>query len=147
MSAWVLLSGAVLLAAFFGVIYRQKRQAYLLAWTIGWFITALHFLANAISSNGFAWQVALGEWLLALGALTFWCSALLYAQKKVPVNWVAVLAAATALLAVGNARDWSFLPPLDLFAGFLFFLAAGTFWNQGKKQESRADMMLALTFA
>ena len=145
MSAAVVLSGALLLAVFFGVMYRQKRQDYLFAWSVAWFLAGLHFLAPTLR-NGVPthWEIVLSEWLLGLAALTFWCSARLYAHQPLPIRWALALAAATALYGLGNLAGLG-VPKVDLLVGLLFFIAAHAFWREGRKQESNAETLLALT--
>lgn len=146
MSAVILLTGALLLAGLFGLIYRQKRQEYLLAWSGGWLLVALNFLAPALA-RGTAlalWLNALDEWLLALAAMAFLCSARLYANKDVLARWVVLGGVVAGVWAIANYRGLA--APLGLAVGLLFFFVARAFWDEGKKQESRTELLLGLTF-
>ena len=51
-SAVVLLVSTVLLAVFFLFIYRQKRQQYLLVWSVAWLLTSLHFFSSLFDVPG-----------------------------------------------------------------------------------------------
>src|SRR5215469_14532940 len=61
MNPAVLLASAFLLAAFFTYMYRQKRQEYLLVWSLAWLLIAAHFVAVAIP-----WHSRSPEWLETL---------------------------------------------------------------------------------
>src|SRR6204780_1947939 len=82
MTATVLSAGAFLLALFFAYIYQQKRQEYMLVWAAGWLLMSLHFLIPALGSALVlpAWPEAVGEWLLAAAALSFYCAARSYTR-------------------------------------------------------------------
>jgi diguanylate cyclase (GGDEF)-like protein/putative nucleotidyltransferase with HDIG domain len=147
MTATVLLAGAFLLALFFSYIYQQKRQEYMLVWAAGWLLMSLHFLIPALGSALVlpASVGAVGEWLLAAAALSFYCAARSYTRLKVSWGGIAGLAVAAAIWALGYSREWVNVP-LALGVGLLFFFIARTFWEEGRKQESRADQFLAITF-
>src|SRR6202047_4026164 len=147
MTAAVLLAGALLLALFFSYVYQQKRQEYMLVWAAGWLLISLHFLVPALGTqlSPPAWVDPFTEWLLALAGLTFYCAARAYARRKVSGGGIAGLGVAAALWALGYARGWVNVP-LGLGVGLLFFFIARTFWEEGRKQESRADQFLAITF-
>ena len=82
--ALALLAATSLVAGFFAYIYSLKRQVYLLLWTAGWSLFALHYLGSALAQ----WvpdtplQTALDRWLYAVAALFFFLGAQLYAQRK-----------------------------------------------------------------
>src|ERR1700737_692782 len=92
--ALALLAATSLVAGFFAYVYSLKRQAYLLLWTAGWTLFALHYLGAALAQ----WvpdtplQTALDRWLYAVAALFFFLGAQLYAQRK-PWKFVAGVAA------------------------------------------------------
>jgi diguanylate cyclase (GGDEF)-like protein/putative nucleotidyltransferase with HDIG domain len=147
MTAFVLLASAFLLAAFFTYVYRQKRQDYLLAWATGWLLIALHFISYPLTSwMAFPyWFGALNEWLMALAALAFYSSGRLYSRQSLAARGLIVAAAGAAVWALAYAHGY-LGAPLGLGVGLVFFLVARTFWQEGRKQESRADQLLALTF-
>jgi len=148
MIAIMLLASAILLATFFTYVFRQKRQGYLLAWSIAWSLVALHFVGPALRfqllpSKPFD---PLNEWLLAVAALGFYCSARLYARLEVALRGLILTAGVAALWALAYSRNW-WDQPLGWGVALLFLCVAWVFWQEGRKQESRADLLLALTFA
>jgi hypothetical protein len=147
MTAAVLLAGALLLALFFSYVYQQKRQEYMLVWAAGWLLISVHFLVPALGTQLSlpAWVNPFTEWLLALAGLAFYCAANMYARLKVPWKGMAALAVAAGLWALAYTRGWINVP-VGLGVGLLFFFIARTFWEEGLKQESRADQFLAITF-
>ena len=147
MTATVLLAGAFLLALFFSYIYQQKRQEYMLVWAAGWLLLSLHFLVPALGTwlAPLTWVQTVDGWFLAAAVLSFYCAARMYARLTVSWGGVAGLGVAAAIWALGYSRGWVNVP-LELGVGLLFFFIARTFWQEGRKQESRADQFLAITF-
>jgi diguanylate cyclase (GGDEF)-like protein/putative nucleotidyltransferase with HDIG domain len=147
MTATVLFGGAFLLALFFAYIYQQKRQEYMLVWAAGWLLISFHFLIPALGSPLAlpTWADTVDEWLFAAAALAFYCAARSYARLKVSWGGIAGLGVAAVIWALGYSRGWVNVP-LGLGVGLLFFFIARTFWEEGRKQESRADQFLAITF-
>jgi diguanylate cyclase (GGDEF)-like protein/putative nucleotidyltransferase with HDIG domain len=148
--AFVLLTSTFLLAAFFLFLYRLKRQPYLLAWATAWCLLFVHRIvlvtAPGISSASWAPSLReLSEWLLALAALAFYCSARLYAQLAVPVR--TMIAATVIAAAWAVAYTYGIVSvPLLLGAGLVYFFVGQMFWQEGRKQEARADALLGITF-
>jgi len=147
MIALGLLAAAAFTAAFFAYVYTLKRQLYLLLWTCGWSLVALSYLSLALEPWMAAapWQTALDHWLLAAAALLFFCTAQLYAQAR---PWVRPLAAAGALFmvwAVGYHLHWVRVSP-DLGVALVLLGAARIFWQEGRRQETMADLLLAAAF-
>jgi diguanylate cyclase (GGDEF)-like protein/putative nucleotidyltransferase with HDIG domain len=147
MSPVVLLASAFLLAAFFVYVYLQKRQQYLLVWAAGWMLISIHFLSRLVGppASSAKWVDILNEWLLALAALAFYASARLYARLSLQIRWLILAVAASAVWALAFAQHW-IGAPLGLGVTLLFFLIARTFWEEGRKQESRADLLLSIVF-
>ena len=143
----VLLASAFLLGVFFVYVYLQKRQEYLLAWSIGWLLIAAHFVPPLLMPFvGLPnWVAATNEWLLAVAALAFYCSARLYGQMSVHFRAILAAAAVMAVYALAFDRGWIHAP-VGLWVTLLFFFVARTFWEEGRKQDSRADFLLAITF-
>jgi len=142
--------GTFLLAAFFYSLYRRKSQTYLLAWSAAWFLWCLFFVVR----NGLVWIPAgspqlwyrsLDEWLSGLAALTFYCAARLYVRLKVPVWVVSVAAAILAVWSVLHVHGVTRVT-VALGAGLIYFVVGWTFWQEGQRQEARADVLLGLTF-
>ncbi|MGH9682862.1 MAG: diguanylate cyclase [Candidatus Acidiferrales bacterium] len=147
-SGVVLIAAALLLAIFFAFVYRQKRQTYLLVWALSWGLIALHFIGPAYAETGHApaWTGTLTEWILAIAALSFYCSARLYSQLSLQLRGVVAGATVAAVWALAYSRGWV-AAPLGLGVALLFLLIARTFWEEGRKQQTRGDILLALTFA
>jgi len=143
----VLLASAFLLGVFFVYVYLQKRQEYLLAWSIGWLLIAAHFVPPLLMPFvGLRnWVATTNEWLLAVAALAFYCSARLYGQMSVHFRAILAAAAVMAVYALAFDRGWIHAP-VGLWVTLLFFFVARTFWEEGRKQDSRADFLLAITF-
>jgi diguanylate cyclase (GGDEF)-like protein/putative nucleotidyltransferase with HDIG domain len=146
-SSVIPLASAFLLAIFFCYVYLQKRQQYLLVWSIGWLIVSAHFVTHVVSPHVALpkWSGTANDWLLTVAALAFYCSARMYGRLEVYVS--AIVAAAAGLAVWGLAFERGLIPvSLGLFVTLLFLLVARTFWEEGRKQESRADSLLAITF-
>ncbi|MGB6266877.1 MAG: diguanylate cyclase [Candidatus Acidiferrales bacterium] len=147
MGGVVLLAGSLLLGTFFAFVYRQKRQSYLLVWTIGWFLIFLQVAMGFASAGAAApaWQRAGTAWVLAMAAVAFYGSARLYAQKRFELRGAIAAAAGAAIWAMAFSRGWV-VAPLGLGVALVFLVVAQTFWSEGRKQESRADLLLSVTF-
>ena len=147
----MLLASTFLLAAFFLFLYRHKRQSYLLAWSAAWAFLSAHYLAGMAGS--FAsnrelsrWFGNLDEFCLVLSALAFYSAARLYARLKLPIRLMTAAAVAGAVWAIAHGAGVVNVPVLLYFA-LIYFFVARTFWVEGRRQESRADLALGLTFA
>lgn len=144
--AIVLLVGAALLAGFFCYVYEQKRQGYLVAWAVAWFLVGCYFVRPALgySFDSIPW-FSLNEWVLSVATLAFYCSARLYARLKIPVAGVIVAGAIGAVWSIAYTAGWI---PVHLGLGVAlgFFVVAQTFWHEGSNEESRADQLLAAAF-
>src|ERR1700723_3936956 len=144
--AIVLLAGAVLLAGFFSYVYQQKRQEYLVAWAVAWFLSACYFVRPALgySFDSIPW-FSVDEWILSLALVAFYCSARLYSRRKIPVEAVAMAMAISTVWSVAYAFG---KVPVHAGLGVAlgFFVVARTFWREGSNEESRADQLLAFAF-
>src|SRR6266849_6465764 len=145
--ALALLAATSLVAGFFAYIYSLKRQVYLLLWTAGWTLFALHYLGAALAQ----WvpdtplQTALDRWLYAVAALFFLLGAQLYSQRK-PWKFAAGAAAlALGAWAVANALHL-FTVPVVVPGALLYAAVAVIFWQESKRQETLADRLLGLSF-
>ena len=141
------LASAFLLAVFFVYIYLQKRQEYMLLWSGGWLLIAVHFVPAMLAPYVALpnWIATANEWLLAVAALAFYASARMYGRLAVHFRAILAAVAALAVYAVAFDRGWIHAP-IGLWVTLLFLLVARTFWEEGRKQESRADVLLAVTF-
>jgi diguanylate cyclase (GGDEF)-like protein/putative nucleotidyltransferase with HDIG domain len=148
----MLLASSFLLAGFFYFMHRLKRQGYLLAWSAAWLLMSFHFATGALSAwiGRAPWDrffLGLSEFTIAVSILVFYAAARLYAGLKVPVR---VLAIATVVFAAWPATHVSLIfniPPTVLAVGFTLLIIGNTFLQEGRRQESRADVLLAITFA
>ncbi|MGH9734619.1 MAG: diguanylate cyclase [Candidatus Acidiferrales bacterium] len=143
----VFFASALLLGGFFGFLYRQKRQPYLLLWSIGWCVLALKFLApvSLAGTASTAGASALAGWLLICAALMFYSAARLYASRGSATRWVIVAAALAALWGVAYSSHFVVVP-LSLGAGLVLIVIASVFWHEARKRESQSDLLLMFTF-
>ena len=146
--AFALLAATSSVAGFFAYIYSLKRQSYLLLWTAGWSLFALHYLSPALAD----WipdsplQNALNRWLFALAGLFFFLGAQLYSQRK---PWITHCAVAAGVLAVDAVLDGlGILKPgaVVVPSALLFVAVAVVFWLESRRQETLADRLLAISF-
>ncbi len=140
-----------LLACYFYFIHRLKRQNYLLAWSIAWLFLFVHVVAGGLSHSpdGTALDrrlFELSQFFMASSALAFYCAARLYAGLKVPVRALAVVTVVFAAWPVVNINQIWNVPPIVLAVGFIQLFVAYTFLQEGRKQESRADVLMAVAF-
>jgi diguanylate cyclase (GGDEF)-like protein/putative nucleotidyltransferase with HDIG domain len=145
--AVVLLASTFLLGTFFLFIYRQKRQPYVLAWSIAWLLLFAHFVARVVGVYlpDALWPNELNEAVFTVCVLVFYCSARLYRRLPIPYKSVAVAALVGVAWSVAYAHGIVSVPAVEA-AVLIFFLIGYTFWEEGRKQESRVDVLLAVTF-
>jgi diguanylate cyclase (GGDEF)-like protein/putative nucleotidyltransferase with HDIG domain len=146
--ALALLAATSLVAGFFAYLYALKRQVYLLLWTAGWGLYALHYLGPALSLwiPASALQSLLNHWLYALAALFFFLGAQLYSQRKPWIVPCAVVAAVLAVWAGANALHLLTVVPVVMPSMLLFVGVAAIFWLESRRQETLADRLLAVSF-
>jgi len=146
--ALALLAAASLVAGFFAYIYHLKRQLYLLLWTAGWGLFALHYFGPALQP----WlldgplETALDRWIYALAALCFFLGAQVYSQRKPWYVATAIVAAVLGLWALANGIGWLAVVPVAIPSALLFAGVAAVFWQESRRQETLADGMLAVSF-
>ena len=148
-TAAVVAISSLLLATFFLFVYRQKRQDYLFVWSLAWLIHGGNWTLRFAGGyfNFPAWFSGVHEWLLVLWALAFYGSALLYARKRLPWREISAAAAIAAAWAAIWSSGYLQAAPPRIGAALVLFLTARIFWQEGRKQESRADELLAVTFS
>jgi diguanylate cyclase (GGDEF)-like protein/putative nucleotidyltransferase with HDIG domain len=142
-----LLVATSLVAGFFAYVYNLKRQAYLLQWTAGWSLLALHYLGTGLSGNDGSTIVsmAFGQAPFAGAGIFFFLGARQYAQR--PSRLTAALGAGALIVAWTAANAFGFLPLPVFFAGTLIYAAVGwEFWIESRRQETLADWLLAVVF-
>jgi diguanylate cyclase (GGDEF)-like protein/putative nucleotidyltransferase with HDIG domain len=146
--AIALFAATTSVAGFFAYIYSVKRQTYVLLWTAGWCLFALHYLSPAVAEwvPGNPLQNALNRWLYALAALAFFLGAQLYAQRK---PWIVPSAIVAGVLGAGAVADGLSLFPSAVIvipSALLFVGIAVIFWLESRRQETLADRLLAISF-
>ena len=97
--AITLLTASALTSGFFAYMHSLRRQAYLMLWSAGWCLLALHYLSPALAPwiAVAPWQQAVNEWLLAAAALLFFSTARVYTQAE---PWVRPQIAAGAIFVL-----------------------------------------------
>src|SRR5580692_10111194 len=100
--AITLLTASALTSGFFAYMYSMRRQAYLMLWSAGWCLLALHYLSPALEPWIVVapWQSAVNEWLLAAAALLFFSTAQVYSETTM---WVRPQVGAGAVFVLWSA--------------------------------------------
>src|ERR1700690_4001493 len=82
--ATTLLTASALTSVFFAYMHSLRRQAYLILWSAGWCLLALHYLSPALEPwvSVAPWQSAVNQWLLAAAALMFFSTARVYTESS-----------------------------------------------------------------
>jgi hypothetical protein len=159
MSGSVLLASSLLLALFFGSLYREKRQAYLWAWSFAWILISISFVLPLIGLIPFSPTaplpepgsaalnvMAMRDWFLLVASLAFVAAARLYASQSPWRQTLSLIGAGSIVWAVAYSKGWVILP-VTIGAGVMLLLTTRTFLHGGQKQDSRSDFLLALAFA
>jgi len=143
-----LLLGTLLVGVFFAYIYSLKRQNYLLYWTVGWALYALHYLCPALSP----WigtsivLSSLNHALFGFAAICFFLGAQLYTHNKLWFKPAIGSAIFLALWSMANAfqifQVSSFIP-----AAFIYVVVGYLFWNESRHHETLADRLLGVAFS
>src|SRR5205809_5671987 len=143
-----LLIATTLVAGFFAYIHSMQRQTYLLLWTAGWAVFALHYVGPTLARNSAAspLQSALNHWLFALSGVLFFLGAQLYSQRKswkFPALVVCIVFGFWAASNATSAVSVSVVIPASL----LYTGVAVVFWQESRRQETLADRLLGVSFA
>jgi diguanylate cyclase (GGDEF)-like protein len=145
--AITLLTASALTSGFFAYMHSLRRQAYLMLWSAGWCLLALHYLSPALEPwvAVAPWQSALNQWLLAAAALLFFCTAQVYAKAQSCVRlqiaagaFFMFWAAAFYLHTVNVSPQWG--------VAVVLFGVAWVFFQESRRQETFADLLLAVSF-
>src|ERR1019366_8224703 len=82
--AITLLAASALTSGFFAYMHSLRRQAYLMLWSAGWCLLALHYLSPALGPwiAVAPWQPAVNEWLLGAAAVLVFSTAPVYIQAQ-----------------------------------------------------------------
>ena len=80
--AIALLIASALTSGFFAYMHSIRRQSYLMLWSAGWCLLALHYLSPALEPwvAVAPWQSAVNQWLLAAASLLFFSTARVYSE-------------------------------------------------------------------
>jgi diguanylate cyclase (GGDEF)-like protein/putative nucleotidyltransferase with HDIG domain len=145
--AIALLAASALTSGFFAYMHTLRRQAYLLLWSAGWCLLALHYLSPALEpwTPVAPWQVAVNEWLLAAAALLFFSTARVYTNAE---PWVRPQIAAGGLFILWSAAYYLHAIPLPPQLGVAVVLlgVAWVFYQESRRHETFADLLLAVSF-
>jgi diguanylate cyclase (GGDEF)-like protein len=144
--AW--LSFAALLAVLLSFLFRQKRLGYLRLWSWMWGVVALYYLLPTLNRwfPEQSWQAPVDSFLLGVAVLLLVASAQSYAQSRVRARAEFIGGALFAAWAVASWMGRISVPP-EFGAGFLLFFAARSFWEEGQRQESSSECILAVALA
>jgi diguanylate cyclase (GGDEF)-like protein/putative nucleotidyltransferase with HDIG domain len=145
--AITLLAASALTSGFFAYMHSLRRQAYLMLWSAGWCLLALHYLSPALDpwTSVAPWQAAVNEWLLAAASLLFFSTAQVYTNAK---PWVRPPIAAGGVFAVWSAAYYLHAIPIPPQVGVAAVLAviAWMFYQESQRHETFADLLLAGSF-
>jgi len=143
-----LLIGTLLIGVFFTYVYSLKRQTYLLCWTAGWGLYAVHFLCFGLSTSLGA-NVALkllDPVFFGFAGIAFFLGAQLYTQQNL---WVKPAIGAAVFLALWSVAILFRVIPFSAFIpAALIYVAVGyIFWNESRHHETLADRLLGAAFS
>ena len=145
--AITLLATSALTSGFFAYMHSLRRQAYLMLWSAGWCLLALHYLSPALEPwlSVAPWQAAVNEWLLAAAALLFFSTAQMYTNST---GWVRPQIAAGGAFAVWSVAYYLHAAPVSPQLGVAAVLAftAWVFYRESQRHETFADLLLAGAF-
>src|SRR6202163_4708797 len=145
--AITLLTASALTSGFFAYMHSIRRQAYLMLWSAGWCLLALHYLTPALEPwiAVAPWQSAVNQWLLAAAALLFFSTARVYTEAKPLVRpQIAVGGFFVLWTAAFYLHSVSVSPQLGV--AVVLFGVAWVFYQESRRQETFADLLLAASF-
>jgi diguanylate cyclase (GGDEF)-like protein/putative nucleotidyltransferase with HDIG domain len=145
--AITLLAASALTSGFFAYMHSLRRQAYLMLWSAGWCLLALHYLSPALEpwTSVAPWQGAVNQWLLAGAALLFFSTAQVYTNAEPLVR---PQIAAGGVFAVWSVAYYLHAIPVSPQLGVAAVLAAvaWVFYQVSQRHETFADLLLAGSF-
>ena len=145
--AITLLAASALTSGFFAYMHSLRRQVYLMLWSAGWCVLALHYLSPALEHwmSIAPWQAAVNEWLLAAAALLFFSTAQVYTNTKL---WVRPQIAAGGVFVLWSAAYYLHAVRISPQFGVAVVLAviAWVFYQESQRHETFADLLLAASF-
>ncbi len=145
--AITLLATSALTSGFFAYMHSLRRQAYLMLWSAGWCLLALHYLSPALEPwvSVAPWQSSVNEWLLAAAALLFFSTAQVYTNTE---PWVRPQIAAGGVFALWSVAYYLHAVKISPQLGVAAVLAviAWVFYQESQRHETFADLLLAASF-
>lgn len=145
--AITLLATSALTSGLFAYMHSLRRQAYLMLWSAGWCLLALHYLSPALDPwvSVAPWQAAVNEWLLAAAALLFFSTAQVYTNSEA---WVRPPIAAGGVFVLWSVAYYLHAVKLSPQLGVAAVLAvvAWLFYRESRRHETFADLLLAASF-
>ena len=145
--AITLLTASALTSGFFAYMHSLRRQAYLMLWSAGWCLLALHYLSPALEPwiAVAPWQSAVNQWLLAAAALLFFSTARVYTEAQPLVRpQIAVGGFFVLWTTAFYLHSVSVSPQLGV--ALILFSIAWVFYQESRRQETFADLLLAISF-
>ena len=145
--AITLLATSALTSGLFAYMHSLRRQAYLMLWSAGWCLLALHYLSPALEPwvSVAPWQTSVNEWLLAAAALLFFSTAQVYSNTE---PWVRPQIAAGGVFALWSVAYYLHAVKISPQLGVAAVLAviAWVFYQESQRHETFADLLLAASF-
>ncbi len=145
--AITLLATSALTSGLFAYMHSLRRQAYLMLWSAGWCLLALHYLSPALEPwvSVAPWQSSVNEWLLAAAALLFFSTAQVYSNTE---PWVRPQIAAGGVFALWSVAYYLHAVKISPQLGVAAVLAviAWVFYQESQRHETFADLLLAASF-
>jgi diguanylate cyclase (GGDEF)-like protein/putative nucleotidyltransferase with HDIG domain len=145
--AITLLTASALTSGFFAYMHGLRRQAYLMLWSAGWCLLALHYLSPALQPwvAVAPWQSAVNEWLLASAALLFFSTAQVYTEANLWIRPQIVAGATFVLWATAYyMRAISVSPQVGV--AIVLGGVGWVFFKESRRHETFADLLLAIAF-
>jgi len=128
-------------------MHSLRRQAYLLLWSAGWFLLALHYLSPALDPwvSVAPWQSAVNEWLLAAAALLFFSTARVYTENSPLVRPQIIAGAAFVVWSAAYYLHSVSVSP-QFGVAVVLCGVAWIFYQESRRHETFADLLLAGSF-
>src|SRR6202163_3187082 len=145
--AITLLIASALTSGFFAYMHNMRRQAYLMLWSAGWCLLALHYLSPALEPwvAVAPWQSAVNQWLLAAASLLFFSTARVYTEAPPLVRPQVAIGSFFVLWAAAFYLHSTSLSP-QIGVAVVLVGVAWVFYDESRHQETFADLLLAISF-
>jgi diguanylate cyclase (GGDEF)-like protein/putative nucleotidyltransferase with HDIG domain len=147
-----LLVATALVAGYFAYVYNLKRQSYLLNWTAGWCLLALHYLGTGLAGAAFdsfsrasSLPLAIGQGLFAGAGIFFFLGARQYAQRPSRTSPAVAAGALVLVCTVISVLGYT-SAPIIVVSTIIYAAIGMEFWIESRRQETLADWLLAIVF-